>query len=173
MYIHALSSWWWGFGTGATPYQRIQFATLPCVSLEQIQKYNDEKSMHAEKYFLEIALYQTHNQVVFTVHRLIWIFWIYIQSPNELENVKYTLIWVWFNTISRKYFCVCVLAFGELLSRISFPWSPCLLSSPPPPLRGESPQPFWDSPFSRHHGGTIRAFLKPAGMILVKYHWRV
>ena len=51
----------------------------------------------------------TRNRIVFTILRLIWIQTDVRSDSNLSENGKYSLILGWFNKISRKILCVCVV----------------------------------------------------------------
>ena len=57
------------------------------------------------KYFPNL-IESNGNQIVFTMHRLISNQTDVLLVPNQLENGKYNLIWVWFNKISKIFLCV-------------------------------------------------------------------
>ena len=64
--------------------------------------------VHTEKSFRNL-MKSTWNQILLTIFRLIWIKTDVRLVPNQSENGKYNLISSWFNKISRRFLCVCIL----------------------------------------------------------------
>ena len=60
----------------------------------------------AQKYFWNL-IKSNRNQIVFIIFRLIWNETNIRLVPDQSENDKYNLIWIWFNKISKRFLCVC------------------------------------------------------------------
>ena len=58
-------------------------------------------AVHTE-FFSRNFIKSNRNQIIYTIFWLIW----NQKEPDQSENSKYNLISVWFNKISRKFFCV-------------------------------------------------------------------
>ena len=69
-------------------------------------------TLHAEKSFRNF-INSNRNQIVFTMHRLIWNLTEVRLVPNQSRKGKYNLISVWFDKISKIFLCVWMISSRE------------------------------------------------------------
>ena len=110
---------WWNKNSWKSPgYQennkRCQGSRLIGISWGSIANCRQMllRFLHTEKSFRNLSK-SNRNQIVSTIFRFIWKQTDVHLVLNQSENGKCNLIPVWFNTISKIFFCVCYLVTSE------------------------------------------------------------